>query len=296
MKKIYGLYNDDTVLTHAAKAVVEKGVHVSDVYSPFPIHGIENVIGMKWTRLAICAFIYGLTGLVIALSGMWWFMGIDWPMIIGGKPNFAFYQNVPAFIPIAFEFTVLCAAHGMAITYFIRNWTFPGSAARNPDPRTTDAHFAMEIDPHFNSKFSKQEIVNMLAATAPVEIFEKNLGEEKVALKKGAVSTAKATKKTTVSKAVAIPPKKAKIVGKKDDLTKIEGIGPKIKSILHDNGILSFEDLASSTPAKVKKILAAQGKRYQMHDPKTWPKQAKLAADGKWDALKKLQDKLDGGK
>jgi len=171
--KIYGLYNDDDILKQGAKTLVDKGIKVSDVYSPFPVHGIENIIGMKWTRIAITAFMYGLTGLALALLGMRFFMIADWPMNIGGKPSFDLYQNLPAFIPITFEFTVLCAAHGMAITYFVRNWTFPGVEARNPHPRTTDDHFALEITPSENKKFSTDEIFSLLKDSGTVETFEK---------------------------------------------------------------------------------------------------------------------------
>jgi hypothetical protein len=80
---------------------------------------------------------------------------------------------MPSFVPILFEFTVLCAAHGMALTYFLRNWTLPGVSAKNPHPRTTDDHFAMEIIPEENSKFSKEELESMLKETGPVEVFEK---------------------------------------------------------------------------------------------------------------------------
>jgi len=83
---------------------------------------------------------------------------------------------------------------------------------------------------------------------------------------------------------------------KREDLTTIEGIGPKIKDLLYDGGIYSFEQLANSTFGKLKKILSNAGPRYQMHDPTSWPKQSRLAADGKWDALETLQDELDGGK
>ena len=61
----------------------------------------------------------------------------------------------------------------MALTYFIRNWTFPGVKARNPHPRTSDDHFAMEIDPHANHNVSKEEIEKMLKDTGAVEVFEK---------------------------------------------------------------------------------------------------------------------------
>ena len=66
-------------------------------------------------------------------------------MNIGGKPSFSLIQNLPAFVPVTFEFTVLCAAHGMSITYLLRNGTLPGMPATNPDPRTTDDKFVMEI-------------------------------------------------------------------------------------------------------------------------------------------------------
>lgn len=171
--KLYGLYNDDGILVDGAKSLVGKGIKVNDVYSPFPVHGIERIIGIKWTRLAICAFLYGITGTILAITGMWYFMIVDWPMDIGGKPNFSFILNMPAFVPIMFEFTVLCAAHGMALTYFLRNWTLPGVSAKNPHPRTTDDHFAMEIVPEDNSDYSKEELENMLKETGTVEVFEK---------------------------------------------------------------------------------------------------------------------------
>lgn len=81
-----------------------------------------------------------------------------------------------------------------------------------------------------------------------------------------------------------------------DKLTVIEGIGPKIASLLNDDGILTFADLASTKISTLSKILKAAGPRFSMHKPNSWPKQAKLARDGKMDALKKLQDKLDGGR
>ncbi len=84
--------------------------------------------------------------------------------------------------------------------------------------------------------------------------------------------------------------------GQVDEYKKIEGIGPKIEELLHAAGLASFADLAGAPKDKLKGILADAGSRYTMHDPTTWPQQAQLAADGKWDELKKLQDELDGGK
>jgi predicted flap endonuclease-1-like 5' DNA nuclease len=81
-----------------------------------------------------------------------------------------------------------------------------------------------------------------------------------------------------------------------DDLTKIEGVGKKIAELLSAEQIVSFQALAKSTPKKIRTILDAAGSKFKMHDPATWPKQAKLAAAGKWDELKKLQADLKGGK
>ena len=84
---------------------------------------------------------------------------------------------------------------------------------------------------------------------------------------------------------------------KPDDLKKIEGIGPKIASILSEAGYETFEKLSKAEPDTIREILLEKGgKRYAMHNPDTWPAQAKLAAEGKWDELKKWQDELDGGK
>ena len=172
-KVFYAMYDDDDILKDGAKHLVSKGVKVSEVFSPFPIHGIDPIIGLKNTRLGIMAFIYGLTGLLLATIGMRYFMVTDWPMNIGGKPNETYIDNMLAFVPITFEFTVLCAAHGMAITYMVRNWTFPGVEAKNPHPRTTDDHFAIEITPSENKKFSSDEIFSLLKDSGTVETFEK---------------------------------------------------------------------------------------------------------------------------
>lgn len=169
------MYDDDNVLKDGAKKLVSKGVKVSEVFSPFPIHGIDPIIGVKNTRLGIMAFIYGLTGLTLATIGMRYFMVVDWPMNIGGKPNFTYLDNILAFIPISFEFTVLCAAHGMAITYFLRNKTLPGMPAQNPDPRTTDDRFVMELRTSENAQFSAEELEAMLKETGIVELDQKDV-------------------------------------------------------------------------------------------------------------------------
>jgi hypothetical protein len=171
----YAMYDDDDVLKDGAKKLVAQGIKVNEVFSPFPIHGIDPIIGVKHTRLGIMAFLYGLTGLLLATLGMRYFMVVDWPMNIGGKPNFTYLDNLLAFVPVTFEFTVLCAAHLMSITYLLRNKTIPGRKAENPDPRTTDDKFVMELSLSENGKFSAYEITSMLKETGIIELNQKEI-------------------------------------------------------------------------------------------------------------------------
>lgn len=172
---IYAMYDDDDVLKDGAKKLVAKGIKINEVFSPFPIHGIDPIIGIKTTRLGILSFLYGMLGLTLATYGMRFFMVEDWPMNIGGKPNFTYLDNILAFIPITFEFTVLCAAHGMVITYLLRNKTLPGMPAQNPDPRTTDDRFVMEIRTSENTQFSAEELEKLVKETGIVELDQKDI-------------------------------------------------------------------------------------------------------------------------
>lgn len=162
---VQGIYDDEEILKKGAQALRAAGIRVKDVFSPFPIHGIDPIIGVPRTRLAICAFIYGITGTFLATLMMWYMMISDWPSDIGGKPNWQYIYNIPAFIPITFESTVLCAAHGMAITYLLRCWLYPGAKAKNPDPRTTDDKFMIYLELEGEQSAKAQQILKETGAT-----------------------------------------------------------------------------------------------------------------------------------
>ena len=115
------------------------------MYTPFPVHGLEKALGLKDTRIAITSFIYGCIGFCFAIWMMNYIMIVDWPQNIGGKPSFSYIENMPAFVPIMFELTVFFAAHLMVITFYLRSRMWPFKTAENPDPRTTDDHFLVEI-------------------------------------------------------------------------------------------------------------------------------------------------------
>jgi len=144
-----------------------------------------------------------------------------------------------------------------------------------------------------------QIIIESIVASGAKKVEAKKAEPKKAAPAKAKAEPKKAApaKKAEAPKkeapAKAAPKKAAPKAAKADDLKKIEGIGPKIASTLAEAGIATFADLAKAKPAKISEIIA--GVRGN-HVPDTWPEQAKLAADGKWDELKKLQDELDGGK
>lgn len=167
-KVFHIMFGDEEQLKDAAAEFVAKGVHVKEVFSPFPIHGLDPIIGIKRTRLAIASFMYAMGGLATAILAIWYFNIYDWPMNIGGKPSFSMIQNIPAFVPVIFEFSVFCAAHGMVITYLLRNETVPGMPAQNPDPRTTDDKFVMELTTEDNHDLT-EEMVEAVVGNHGVE-------------------------------------------------------------------------------------------------------------------------------
>ena len=165
-KVIHAVYNDDDILMHAVKEVRAAHHHIEEVYTPFPVHGLDKAMGLEDTRIAIMSFLYGCLGLTVAITMMNYIMIQDWPQDIGGKPSFSYLENLPAFVPIMFELTVFFAAHLMVITFYLRSRMWPFKKAENPDKRTTDAHFLMEIGVHGN----EEELKNLLLTTGAIEV------------------------------------------------------------------------------------------------------------------------------
>jgi hypothetical protein len=165
-KVIQAMYNDDDILMDAVKKVRAAHHHIEEVYTPFPVHGLDKAMGLKGTRIAITAFMYGCVGFSFAIWMMNYMMIDQWPQDIGGKPSFSFFQNMPAFVPIMFELSVFFAAHLMVITFYMRSRLWPFKKAENPDPRTTDDMFVMEVAVDGNEK----ELISFLENTGTVEI------------------------------------------------------------------------------------------------------------------------------
>ena len=163
---IHGIYDDDDVLLSAIKDIRAEKYDIEEVYTPFPVHGLDKALGIEETRIAIMAFIYGCIGLIVAFLMMDFIMIKDWPQNIGGKPSFSFLENMPSFVPVMFEMTVFFAAHLMVITFYLRSKLWPFKKAENPNPLTTDDKFLVEIELNDNEK----RLTTLLKKSGAIEV------------------------------------------------------------------------------------------------------------------------------
>ena len=163
---IHALYDDDDTLLKAVKNIRSQKYEIDEVYTPFPVHGLDKALGIEETRIAIMAFIYGCIGLIVAFIMMDFIMIKDWPQNIGGKPSFSFLENMPSFVPVMFEMTVFFAAHLMVITFYLRSKLWPFKKAENPNPLTTDDKFLVEIELNDNEK----RLTTLLKKSGAIEV------------------------------------------------------------------------------------------------------------------------------
>ena len=141
-KFVVGIFTDEEVLFPAIKKVRSAGYKIHDVYTPMPIHGMDHALGLRDTSLHTAGFIYGITGTTTALSGIGWVFNSDWPVNIGGKSHF----DLPAWIPITFELTVLFSAVGMVLTFCWLCQLAPFVRKHHFNQRSTDDQFTMVIE------------------------------------------------------------------------------------------------------------------------------------------------------
>lgn len=166
-----------------------------------------------------------------------------------------------------------------------------------------EEHKPAEVDNKSFADSVEQTTIETVAATeeAPAEVAEAPAPVVEEAAAPVVEEAAPAAVEEVAAPAVeavveAAPAVEAAAPAAADDLKKIEGIGPKVAEILTENGIATFAALADTAAEKIKGILSEKGGTYAAMDPTTWPAQSKMAAEGKWDELKKWQNELDGGK
>ena len=163
---LYGLYDDEEILMEAVKVANKEHLEIMDVFTPFPLHGLDPLLGLAESRLHIAGFVYGSLGTLTAFGFMTWVFTRDWPIIFGGKP----YWSVPAFIPITFELTVLFAAIGMVVSFYTVCGLAPGVTNPNLDDRITDDKFCIAFDVTNASEDKINQIRSFFQATGTSEV------------------------------------------------------------------------------------------------------------------------------
>lgn len=141
-KGITGTFRSEEDLIAACRKAREEGFVIRDAYTPFAVHGLDEAMGLRPSRLGVVCFILGLLGLSLALGFQLWTSAWDWPLNIGGKSVSA----LPALIPVTFELTILFAAVGTVIAIFIVARLLPGRQPALPAPGITDDRFVLVLE------------------------------------------------------------------------------------------------------------------------------------------------------
>ncbi|MDW8205611.1 MAG: DUF3341 domain-containing protein [Cytophagales bacterium] len=170
---LIGVFSDHDDLLHGIEDMRAKGVKIYEVYSPYPVHGLEHALGYKRSWMPRAAFAFGALGTTLAITMQVYMMAIDWPMIIGGKS----YLAVPDFVPVSFEMTVLLAAFGMVGTFLVVRDLKPYKVPRIFDIRATDDKHIVAVDLAANS-LSEEQITALFKEAHAEEVYRRDFEED----------------------------------------------------------------------------------------------------------------------
>ncbi len=270
---ILGVYDDGDKLLSSVKKLKKKGVEIFDCYTPYPVHHLDNEMGIKRSNLTVGAFICGMVGFCSGLLLQFYMMTNllhtfkSWPMIIGGKPQD--YGMWPSMVPVTFELTILFTAFGIGFLFFAKSEMIHGKIAQLVDPRQTDDRLFLAVEPTELSKISRSELDTLLNDNGAIEIRERNMDgsdAEAVVHAEPAVEEAPVVEASSQDEADLSEDQKTEklsllksIVGEvaaddKDDLKKISGVGPVYEEKLNSIGIYTFEQVSKLTPETIKAI------------------------------------------
>ena len=135
------VYASEEDILGATAAAREQGLTIADVYTPYAVHGLDQAMGLKPSRLPWVCFLLGFFGFVLTVASQLWASAVDWPINVGGKP----WDSAPAFVPAAFEVMVLLSGLGTVIVFIALGDLRPWRKVTVVDPRVTDDHFALVL-------------------------------------------------------------------------------------------------------------------------------------------------------
>ncbi len=140
-RTLQAVFDREQDLVRAAETAQRDGWRIVDIYSPYPLHATDRLLGLRRSRLPRAAFVYGALGVALALWFQFWVSAWDWPLNVGGRP----WNSLPAFVPVAFEMMVLFAGVGVVVTWLFVCRLYPGKEAHLSSPRVTDDAFVLEV-------------------------------------------------------------------------------------------------------------------------------------------------------
>ncbi len=167
---VIGLFADEERLLEAVKRIRGEGLEIHDAYTPYAVHGLDQAMGLKPSHLPFVTFVVGGIAMIFALGFQFWSAGVDWPINVGGKPNFSSL----AFLPVTFEVTVLLAALATAAAFFFRTRLFPGNRPVLIHPRVTDDVFALVLEKK-DASFHDAVVRKILSESGATEIREETV-------------------------------------------------------------------------------------------------------------------------
>lgn len=138
----YASFFDDKALLHAARELRGRGILLIDAFTPFPVHGLDEVLGETRSRLPIVCFVAASIGCVVSMWFQIWTSAQDWPINVGGKP----FASIPAFIPVTFEVTVLLGGLISVAAFFFRSRLYPGKTVATPNRNVTSDGFWIAVE------------------------------------------------------------------------------------------------------------------------------------------------------
>jgi hypothetical protein len=165
LNNIFISFDDEVPLLEAVRILRANKEIITDVLSPFPVHGLDEALSIKRSGIPVGGFIFGALGAILAFGFQAWVFTVSYPLIIGGKPFF----SVPTFIPITFEVTVLFAGLSMVVAMFIRSKLKPNIRFEPVDEEITDDKFVILVNIN-NDETTLQRVTTLLSGIKTLEI------------------------------------------------------------------------------------------------------------------------------
>ena len=138
----FGVFGNEDDIVTATRATRAAGYTIHDIYTPYAVHGLEDAMGLRASRLTWVCFAFAAFGLALGVFAQFWIGSIDWPLNVGGKP----FNSLPAYLPVIFELTVLIGGLGVVFAMLVRSKLYPGKREVIPDIGVTNDKFIIALE------------------------------------------------------------------------------------------------------------------------------------------------------